>query len=64
MQVHAFKALGRLSLASISDESPWEFFSEAMGCYVENGRRDTDTSVNAIATVIHFVKQYVANLSV
>ena len=63
-QVHALKALGHLSLASISDESPRESFSKTMGRYVENGRLDIDSSVNAIETVVHAMKHYVANISV
>ena len=64
VQVHALKALGHLSLASISDESPRESFSKTMGRYVENGRMDIDSSVNAIETVVHAMKHYVANISV
>jgi hypothetical protein len=62
--VNALKALGCLSLASISDVSPIEFFSKTMGRFVINGRRDTDSSVNAVETVINAMKHYVTNISV
>ena len=62
--MNALEALDRLSLASISNNFPKEPFSKTMGRFVKHGRRDIDSSVNAIETVINAMKHNVASLQV
>jgi len=64
VQGNVLKALFRLSSASLSEDSPKDFFAKRMGDLLDSTDQSGDPAVNAIVAVQNAMKDYIKNLSV